>query len=282
MIFPALPRAKTSDGAAYYKAGAGRGAPVVLLHGVGLRAESWFPQIRRLRKCRQVFAVDLPGHGESGMLTIQNNAAPALSDFAAAAADFVKNTVQTPAIIVGHSMGALVALALAARLPNLCAGVAALSAVYCRPPEARAAVQQRAATLQTGGAAQFAELRRATLRRWFGENPRGRARRAADFCRQWLAAADGEGYAALYAAFAKETAPADGRLAQLRAPCLFLTGEKDGHSTPEMSRALAKTAPRGEAAAVCGAAHLLQLTHAAEVNGALLAFAKKCEESKTQ
>ncbi|MBE8158355.1 MAG: alpha/beta hydrolase, partial [Betaproteobacteria bacterium] len=92
----------------------------------------------------------------------------------------------------------------------------------------------------------------------------------------WLTAADGKGYAAAYCAFAKESSPADGLLAELRAPFLFLTGENDPHSTPEMSAALAKIAPHGEAVVVRGAAHLLQLTHAAEVNRALSAFAAKC------
>ena len=47
----------------------GAGEPLLLVHGVGLRAEAWQPQIDRFADRFRVIAVDLPGHGESTGLT---------------------------------------------------------------------------------------------------------------------------------------------------------------------------------------------------------------------
>lgn len=44
---------------------AGTGNPLVLVHGVGMNAEAWFPQIEVLSRFYRVIAVDMPGHGES-------------------------------------------------------------------------------------------------------------------------------------------------------------------------------------------------------------------------
>ena len=240
----------------------------MLLHGVGLRAECWLPQIRALRRTHSVFAADLPRHGESARLSSPR---PALADFVDKIAEFLKTAVQSPAFIIGHSAGALIALALAAKFPERCRGIAALNAVYRRNEEAQKAVRQRADLLQRKSS-NISDLTAATIRRWFGEHPSGRARTAATFCRRWLDSADRRGYAALYRVFAEEDGAADGVLSSLRAPSLFLTGENDCNSAPAMSAAMAKIAPRGRAVFVGGAGHLAHLTHPMEVNNALREF----------
>jgi len=78
MTSPIPPRSRTAGGAAYVRLGAG--APIVLLHGVGMRIEAWGPQIDRLARQWQVIAVDLPGHGDSAPLA---EGATGLADFVA-------------------------------------------------------------------------------------------------------------------------------------------------------------------------------------------------------
>ncbi|MFD1807175.1 alpha/beta fold hydrolase [Gemmobacter lanyuensis] len=56
---------RLSDGASVRVIEAGTGAPVLLIHGVGMRAEAWGPQIATLSATHRVLAVDMPGHGES-------------------------------------------------------------------------------------------------------------------------------------------------------------------------------------------------------------------------
>ena len=66
MMQTILPRYKTTNNLAYYKVG--QGPLILMLHGVGLRIESWTAQIEFLSKNFTVIAIDLPGHGESSNL----------------------------------------------------------------------------------------------------------------------------------------------------------------------------------------------------------------------
>ena len=71
---------RLSDGRAVRVIEAGAGPAVLLLHGVGLRAEAWEPQIAALSPTHRVIAADLPGHGESDGLA---GGTPALPDHVA-------------------------------------------------------------------------------------------------------------------------------------------------------------------------------------------------------
>jgi len=50
----------------------GSGPPLVLLHGVGHRRQAWYPVLDRLVDHREVILVDLPGHGESDPLVLDD------------------------------------------------------------------------------------------------------------------------------------------------------------------------------------------------------------------
>ncbi|MGI9435395.1 MAG: alpha/beta hydrolase [Geminicoccaceae bacterium] len=234
----------------------GGGPPMVLLHGVGLRAEAWAAQIESLSSTWSVIAPDLPGHGESPMLPRQ----PTLSDYV----DQVAMAIGEPVCVAGHSMGAMIALDLAIRYPDKVRCVAALNAIYRRTVEAASAVQSRAAGLNGANA----DDPGATLARWFGDvtSPEALA------CEAWLAGVSPAGYKAAYSVFAREDGPADAGLTSLQAPALFATGRAEPNSTPAMSHAMAALVPDGHAIILEGAAHMMPMTHPKAVNKMLAAF----------
>ncbi len=87
---------------------------VIFLHGAGFDRTGWRLQTRWFaHHGRAVLAVDFPGHGRSE--------GPALTSIAALA-DWTANLIEAAglerAALVGHSMGALVALDCAARYPD--------------------------------------------------------------------------------------------------------------------------------------------------------------------
>ncbi len=258
MIWTTRPRSDLGGGLSGIVAGSG--APVLLIHGVGLRAEAWAPQIDALSRHFRVIAADLPGHGESGL-----RAEATLEDYSARLARVLSH----PAVVIGHSMGAMIALDLARMVPDRVRGVAALNAVFHRSPEAKAAVLARAEEL-SGTVRPDPEP---TLRRWFGEAET----EARWVCRAWLEGADPSGYRAAYGVFARENGPSDMTLRALHCPALFLTGGQEPNSTPAMSEAMAALAPRGRAEIVSDAAHLMPMTHSAGVSGRLLQFVKECQ-----
>lgn len=235
---------------------AGSGPLVVLLHGVGLRADAWGAQIDALAVDHQVIAFDLPGHGES----------PGVFDDVAGYVGAIRSALPGPAVVMGHSMGAMIALELAATAGDLVTGFVALNAIFERDAQAAAAVQARAAGLDGVTPADPA----ATLTRWFGADA-SPARKA---CAAWLGTVDPAGYKAAYTAFAHADVPRRAALANLPCPALFITGADEPNSTPAMSQAMAALAPKGRAKIIQGAAHMMPMTHATKVNRALIAFAR--------
>ncbi|WP_194816396.1 alpha/beta fold hydrolase [Nocardia sp. XZ_19_385] len=89
---------------------AGKGEPLVLVHGVGSRWQVWEPIIATLAESFEVIAVDLPGFGESAPLprTTVDTLTDALAEFLAA------QGIERPHL-AGNSMGGLITLNLAAR-----------------------------------------------------------------------------------------------------------------------------------------------------------------------
>lgn len=237
----------------------GGGPLIVLIHGVGLRADAWCGQIDALSTDFTVMAIDLPGHGAS-VLPEGNRTLADYSDAIAAA-------LPGPALVVGHSMGAMIALDMAIRFPDQVRGVVALNAIYRRSVVARDAVMARAASLDGRTMADPS----ATLERWFGVALSSER----EACRTWLRDVDPAGYAMAYRVFADENGPSDAQLASLTCPALFVTGSKEPNSTVAMSHSMAALAPQGRGIIIDDAAHMMPMTHAAQVNAALQDFANE-------
>ncbi|MEM8979790.1 MAG: alpha/beta hydrolase [Pseudomonadota bacterium] len=242
---------------------AGEGPPVLLLHGVGLRADAWGAQLDALSQNARVVAPDMAGHGEKCLDALQME----LSDYITAAGK-VLQSFDGKAVLVGHSMGAMIALALAEQMPERVGGVAALNAVFERSPEAAASVQVRASSLDGKTIADPSD----TLQRWFG--PAASPERAV--CWHWLNTIDPAAYKLAYSAFATSKTPGRKLLSQIQCPALFMTGSLEPNSTPAMSQAMAELAPQGQAVIVEGAAHMMPMTHPNQVNAALTDFMKGC------
>lgn len=98
----------------YFVGGRGRGAPVVLVHGLGGAAVNWVDVAPVLARRHRVLVPDLPGHGGSTPLP----AVPNLAVFADRVSALVERERFAPAAVVGHSLGAVVAMRLALRRPE--------------------------------------------------------------------------------------------------------------------------------------------------------------------
>jgi pimeloyl-ACP methyl ester carboxylesterase len=238
---------RLSDGTHVRTLQAGAGQPLLLIHGVGLRAEAWGPQFEALSQVARVIAVDMPGHGESDALPDT----PGLADYVAWAALVIEALGCGPVNVAGHSMGSLIAGGLAVERPDLVRRAALLNGVHRRTAEARAAVLARAAEIAAGAGGI-----EAPLARWFTPDQADLRDQVAG----WLRAVSPAGYAAAYRAFAEgDTTYADG-LKAVRCPVLVLTGDGDANSTAEMTRAMAAMVPQGRAVVIGGHRHMVNLT----------------------
>jgi pimeloyl-ACP methyl ester carboxylesterase len=91
----------------------GRGPAVVLLHGLGGFAESWRHNQPSLAARATVYALDLPGFGRSG----KPRAGYSLGYFGRVLHAFLDAVGVTQAALVGHSLGAAVAVTYALTRP---------------------------------------------------------------------------------------------------------------------------------------------------------------------
>ena len=98
----------------YFVGGPESAPPIVLVHGLGGSAANWVDVAPLLATTRRVLVPELPGHGLSTPLP----AVPNLGVFADRVAIVAEREQALPAAIVGHSLGAVVALRLALRRPR--------------------------------------------------------------------------------------------------------------------------------------------------------------------
>ena len=96
----------------YHQVGAGD--PVVFLHGIGSGGASWLQQLETWPSAQRRIAWDAPGYGGSTPLP---SPTPSARDYAAALASFLDSLELDCVDLVGHSLGALMALSLAAHWP---------------------------------------------------------------------------------------------------------------------------------------------------------------------
>ncbi|WP_170783315.1 alpha/beta fold hydrolase [Ruegeria lacuscaerulensis] len=237
---------------------AGRGAPLVLIHGVGMQSAAWQPQIEAFSTQYHVMALDMPGHGGSDAL----GGTPKLPDYVAWLHAVVAALDLGPVCLAGHSMGALISGGYAVTHPQRVARVALLNGVFRRTQAARDAVTARALEIRKGSF----DLE-TPLKRWFGDAPSEQV--ASAKVAGWLSSVNLKGYADAYGAFADgDEEYADG-FAKIPCPLLALTGALDPNSTPEMAQAMADAAPLGRAATIEGERHMVNLTAPEQVNAIL-------------
>lgn len=228
---------------------AGGGPALVLVHGVGLNASVWQPQIDEFSRDYRVLAYDTLGHGSSA----RPPAGAALPDYVHQLHRLLDALAIDRAVLLGHSMGALIALLFALEHGERAEALIAANPVYRRPASQLATSRSRARELERGGSA--AALPEA-LARWFGDTEAMESARV-EQVEAWIRQADPAGYAAAYRVFCEADPWLDGRLARLRVPALFVTGGLDPNSTPSMARTMAAEAPYGSSEILDGERHMM-------------------------
>lgn len=88
-----------------YAARPGDGTPAILIHGFGGDLDNWLFNIDALAEDRAVYALDLPGHGQS----VKSVEAPDLALMVSTIVAFMDQLGIEQAHLVGHSLGGLIA-----------------------------------------------------------------------------------------------------------------------------------------------------------------------------
>lgn len=107
------------DGPVRYADFGGSGPPIVLVHGLGGALVNWIAAGPLLAKHGRVLAVDLAGFG----LTPRAGRSASIHANARFLGRFIEDVAGSPAIVVGNSMGGMVAILEAAARPESVAGL---------------------------------------------------------------------------------------------------------------------------------------------------------------
>ncbi|HEY5768514.1 MAG TPA: alpha/beta fold hydrolase [Terrimicrobium sp.] len=116
------------------EAGQSGGKPLILVHGWCCNRRHMAGLFQHFSRSRHVFAVDLPGHGQTPI----QDTPPLMDAFAASLSAFLMERELFNAILVGHSMGGLLSVLAAGQQSERVAGVVSLDGPLPLTAQARA------------------------------------------------------------------------------------------------------------------------------------------------
>ncbi len=224
----------------------GAGRPVYLLiHGIGMGRSVFADLTSHLDDSGEVILIDLPGYGEAPeprrVLTMERNA-----DLIAA---FLDRKVGFPVIAIGHSMGAQIALEIAARHPGTVAGIVLVGPTV--DPAARTAPRQLGRLLRDIAV----------------ESPRVIARGAREYVRSGPRLR--RKLRAMLVHRPEDVMP------RVTTPALVLRGEDDLVAPPEWCEAIVAAMPDARLEIVPGHGHETMIRDAAPAAELIRAFAQE-------
>ncbi|MBR9913650.1 MAG: alpha/beta hydrolase [Algicola sp.] len=118
----------------------GQGHVVVLLHGFLENSSMWKTLKPQILESHRVVCIDLLGHGQTGCLGYIHT----MEDMADAVLAVLDHLAMNAYVLIGHSMGGYVALALAEKQPDSVKGLCLMNSTYYADDKARKALRKRA------------------------------------------------------------------------------------------------------------------------------------------
>jgi 3-oxoadipate enol-lactonase len=245
---------------------------VVLLHGIGGSRALWSNAASATLRVLadegyQVAALDFPGYGESEAL-----GPPDMDSMVQAVQEVIADIAAPQTVLLGHSMGGMVAQELVARAPGLVQGLilACTSASFGKPDgdwQARF-LAERLAPLDAGEGMWGMARRLVPSMVALGAHP------AAQQLAIDVMAKVPE---ATYRAALKAIASFDRRtaLADIHVPSLLLAAEHDRTAPPEVMQRMASRMPAAEFVCLPRAGHIANVEAPAAFNELILAFLQK-------
>ncbi len=246
------------DGTAY-KAFGGAPATLIFIHGVGMCKEIWQPQVEHFSKNYRVITYDFLGHGQS----LLKKDKLTLEDYISQLYNLVNEIGVSNFSIIGHSMGALIAVAFALRYPEKVDTLIPINIVFKRTKKAQDDVIMRAKDVLKSQ--QIPNINQ-TLERWFKNKTSPYDLLKINNVQGWLKNTSPKAYSEAYYLFATSDRVFVNNLSNLQPPVLYLTGSEDPNSTSLMSEQMAQETPNGSSESIEGEAHMMAYISAKKVN----------------
>lgn len=235
------------------------GIPVVFAHALGLDLHVWDAVLPLLPPGLRLIRYDLRGHGDTEVPPGPYSMGGLVRD----AEQLLDELAVKGAVLVGLSLGGMVAQGLAVKRPDLVRALV-LSNTAAKIGTAEG-WRTRTAAVRQGGTAAVAGT---VIDRWFSR--RSRQDGLASACEKRLLATSAEGYAGCCAALAGADfiTPTSG----LQLPALVIAGTEDRATPPDLVRELADLIYHARFRLIRGAGHLPPIDRPAEFAAELVDF----------
>ena len=203
------------DGTAYKTFGDAP-ATLIFIHGVGMCGEIWQPQVEHFSKDYRVITYDFLGHGQSMLKKDKLS----LEDYVRQLNNLVNEIGVSSFSLIGHSMGALIAVAFALRYPKKVDTLIPINIVFKRTKKAQDNVIMRAKDVfQSQKIPNISQ----TLERWFKNKTSPYDLLKINNVRSWLHNTPPKAYAEAYYLFATSDRVFANNLSNLEPPVLYLS-----------------------------------------------------------
>lgn len=237
---------------------------VVFANSLGTDFRIWDQVVARLGPDLRLLRYDLRGHGLS-------DAPPApysIQDHVADLIALMEARGVRDALIVGLSVGGLVAQGLAAQRPDL-----ARALILCDTAHRIGTAESWSARIDAVRKDGIASIADAILERWFSQAFRERAPVELAGYRNMLTRTPGEGYVGTCAALRDADLTETTR--ELKQPTLCLVGSEDGSTPPDLVKSMSVLIPGSSFEIVAEAGHLPCIERPDIVAARIQAFAKE-------
>lgn len=232
----------------------GGGKHLLFLPGIAANLQSWEVHLHEQSWRNDTYAVDLPGHGQSSDDPLQS-----VTQYRDILAEFIQGMAIEPAVLVGHTLGALVAAALAIHAPDTVQALVLVS-VYAKWKPPKTYLKELSQALETGTPVEFdASLLSPDV-----------SERVVQWARRQ------------HERLSVETLLSDlsvcgdfdvvKEFPRIKQPTLLVVGDDDTRATVEETTALAESMPHAEVAVIEEAGHLPQVEQARAFERALDEF----------
>ncbi len=239
------------------------GPAAVFVHGLGGSSYSWWAQLAACEAGgRRAIAYDQRGAGRS-----DKPSGPYSVELWARDLERVLDLLGVErALLVGHSVGCMIAEHAAVRLGDRVAGLALVGGALRWRAEAAPVFEQRVRLAREG---RMDEIAATVAETGLSERCRRENPVLCGLFRELIASNEPTAYAEWSAATATAEMAEPERLP---CPAIAICGELDPVTPPAFAEAVAQAVPRGRTASIAGAAHWCQLEAPEDVNGVLLRF----------
>lgn len=248
----------------------GKGKPMLLIHGFPMNRSVWSSFSKLLSAHFEVHTVDLPGFGESASTT----APVTIDDVAHMVNDWVRTHHLQQAVLVGHSLGGYVALAMADLQPDWFTGLVLFHSTALADSEEKKQSRNKVIEfVQRNGVESFTG---SFIDPLFAD----RKHPAIEEVRQ-INLQTSEEAVVNYTAAMRDRPDRTHVLKQFRKPVLFIGGDNDPGIAPGSLQAQARLAGKGRVIIMTGTGHMGMFEQPSEAARAITEFATEATAPPT-